>query len=74
MKLKNGNLLNGLTKILETLLDRSKEVRDKEYKLRECARQLNSSNANHKHRGRNIKIQVQTSEGECVEMKRETNG
>ena len=53
------------------LLDRTKEVRNEEYKLRQAAKQLSQTNTNEKYRVRDMKIQNQQVSGEWVNMKKE---
>lgn len=56
------------------LLDRSKEVQDEEYKLRLNAKHLNLTNMDEKFRAREMKIQVQTTLEEWVNMKKDPQG
>ena len=56
------------------LLDKSKEVRDEEYQLRQTARKLSSEKPDLHFRARDMKIQVQTHEGEWVDMKKDNMG
>lgn len=55
------------------LLDRSKQVRDEEYKLRQTAKKLTSEGNGMNFRARELKIQVQ-HEGEWRDMKKDTTG
>ena len=55
------------------LLDRSKEIRDEEYKLRQVVKQLSSENVSQRFRTREMKIQVQ-HEGEWKNMKQGSTG
>ncbi len=68
LKRVNQNFKNTLT---FCLLDRTKEVRNEEYKLRQAAKQLNQTNTSEKYRVRDMKLQVQNASGEWNNMKKD---
>lgn len=55
------------------LLDRSKEERNEEFKLRETLKKLHEIHIDKKFRVRDMKIQVETNSGEWISLKKENN-
>jgi len=56
------------------LLDRPKEVRDAEFKLRQSVKTMTAKHSDVHFRSRNMKIQAKNNQGEWINLKQEVSG